>query len=65
MENCIFCGNSTSFIFQGEGEYHGKPICPQCQSEKFNTGFNTGCAGDDDCSLKINKPEKNKTLKNH
>jgi len=58
MDKCIFCNISTSFIFQGEGEYKGKPICPKCQSEQFHTEFHTGCAGDDDCSLKINQTKE-------
>ncbi|MFX1452647.1 MAG: hypothetical protein ACFFCM_17550 [Promethearchaeota archaeon] len=56
MDKCIFCNNQTSFIFEGSGEYHGKPVCPKCQSEKFQTKFNTGCATDE-CSIKINRPK--------
>ncbi|MHA1378880.1 MAG: hypothetical protein ACTSRG_10905 [Candidatus Helarchaeota archaeon] len=53
MEKCIFCGSKTSFIFEGDGEFRGKPVCPKCQAEKFGTNFNTGCA--DDCSIKIDR----------
>lgn len=54
MEKCIICNSPTSFIFEGEGEYHGKPICPKCQSEKIGTTFG-GCAKEDDCSIKIKR----------
>jgi len=53
MEKCIFCGIPTSFKFTGEGQYNEKTICPKCQSENFNTYFNTGCADDNNCSIKI------------
>lgn len=56
MDKCIFCNTETSFIFEGTGEYHGKPICPKCQTEKFGTKFSTGCATDD-CSIKIKRPK--------
>jgi hypothetical protein len=42
----------------GEGQYNGKFICPECQSENFNTTFNTGCADENDYSIKI----KNKKI---
>ncbi len=52
MNNCIFCGMSTSFKY--EGEYNEKSICPKCQAEKLNTTF-TGCSQEDNCSIKINR----------
>lgn len=57
MEKCIFCGSPTSFVFEGEGEYHGKIICPKCQAEKLNTTF-SGCSKEDDCSIKIDRNEE-------
>ena len=59
MDKCIFCNSQTSFIFEGEGKYKGKSICPKCQSEKLGTKFHTGCAGDDDYSLKLNRKDNN------
>ena len=58
MEKCIFCGTPTSFKFVGEGQYNGKIVCPKCQSENFDTNFNTGCADDNDCSIKIKNNNK-------
>ena len=58
MEECFFCDTPTSFKFMGEGQYNGKFICPECQSENFNTIFNTGCADENDCSIKIIKINK-------
>ncbi len=58
MEKCIFCSSPTSFKFEGEGEYHGKSICPKCQSEKIGTTF-LGCKNMDDCSIKIDLNKKN------
>lgn len=55
MEKCNFCGIPTSFKSAGGGQYDGKYICPKCQSENFNINFNTGCADDNDCSIKIKK----------
>jgi hypothetical protein len=52
MDKCIFCNSSTSFKFEGRGEYYNKSVCPKCQTEKFGTNFNTGCR-DDDCNAKI------------
>jgi len=57
MDNCIFCGTSTSFKFEGEGEYKEKYICPKCQAEKLNTTF-TGCSQEDKCSIKISREKK-------
>ena len=54
MEKCIFCGSSTSFKFEGDGEYSGKSICPKCQSEKIGTTF-LGCSDREDCSIKIDR----------
>ena len=42
----------------GEGQYNGKIVCPKCQSENFDTNFNTGCADDNDCSIKIKNNNK-------
>ena len=55
MDKCIFCESRTSFKFKGEGEFKEKAVCPKCQSEKFNTNFNTGCANKDDCSVKLKR----------
>ena len=55
MEECVFCGLKTSFIYKGDGEYNEKAVCPKCQSERFNTNFNTGCSKEEDCSIKINR----------
>ena len=54
MEQCIICGMTTSFKYDGEGEYNGKTMCPKCQSEKKGTTFG-GCAKEDDCSIKLNR----------
>jgi hypothetical protein len=54
MENCIFCGATTSFKFEGDGKYKGEIICPKCQSEKIGTSF-LGCSNKDNCSVKIDK----------
>ncbi len=55
MEECIFCHTLTSFRYEGTGEYNQNPICPKCQTEKFTTNFNSGCASEDECSVKLNK----------
>ncbi len=55
MEKCIFCGNPTSFKFEGDGELVNKTICPKCQAEKLDTEFNTGCKIEEDCSIKNDK----------
>ncbi len=55
MEKCDFCGTPTSFKFGGEGQYNGKFIYHKCQSENSYTNLNTGCAADNDCSIKIKK----------
>ncbi|MHA1272741.1 MAG: hypothetical protein ACTSQP_11725 [Promethearchaeota archaeon] len=59
MENCIFCGKKTSFIFEGDGEYHGKHICPKCQADKMNTTF-LGCSNKERCSLTIKRENPDK-----
>ena len=58
MEKCNFCDKSISFKITGEGQYNGKYICPKCQSENNNINFNTSCADDNDCSIKIKKNNK-------
>ncbi|MBD3194298.1 MAG: hypothetical protein GF317_04530 [Candidatus Lokiarchaeota archaeon] len=60
MDKCIFCGSATSFRYEGNGEYNNKPVCPKCQSEQFKTNFNTGCAGEEDCSKKFKLEEYDK-----
>ncbi|MFX1480184.1 MAG: hypothetical protein ACFFCI_18860 [Promethearchaeota archaeon] len=57
MDVCIFCNSLTSFKFEDQGKFNGKPVCPKCQTERFNTNFNTSCASDDECSIKIKRDD--------
>ena len=58
VKKCIICNTPTSFIFEGEGEYNGKYLCPKCQSEKVGTTF-SGCFNKEACSIKIKRPNEN------
>jgi hypothetical protein len=58
MEKCIFCDNPTSFKYEGDGEYANKIFCPKCQAENLGTDFNTGCANEDDCSIKLDRKQE-------
>ncbi|MHA1338552.1 MAG: hypothetical protein ACTSRZ_11915 [Promethearchaeota archaeon] len=64
MEKCIFCNKPTSFLYEAEGEYHHKYICPKCQKEKLNVNFNTGCSQKETCSIKLNRNKKSDDISN-